>query len=75
MANPKDAKNSQKKGQDNKKKDSKKSIALHNLYNVSGDKIDIKNRFCPKCGPGYFMGKHSDRVVCGKCKYVEYVRK
>ena len=30
-----------------------------------------KNRSCPKCGPGFFMGIHKDRIVCGKCNYTE----
>ncbi len=59
-----------KKGQ--VKKEGKK---LGDLYNISGDKIERKNRNCPKCGPGMFMGKHKDRVVCGKCQYVEYQSK
>ena len=31
----------------------------------------IKEKNCPKCGPGYFLGVHKDRFVCGHCKYVE----
>ncbi|MBU0456995.1 MAG: 30S ribosomal protein S27ae [Nanoarchaeota archaeon] len=54
------------------KKEGKK---LGALYNVSGEKIERKNRFCPKCGPGMFMAKHKDRIVCGKCSYVEYSKK
>ena len=45
------------------------------LYDISGDSIKSKNKFCPKCGPGMFMAKHSDRVVCGKCAYVEFLSK
>ena len=22
---------------------------------------------CPNCGAGFFMAKHADRLVCGKC--------
>ncbi len=58
-----------------KQKVKKEGKKLSNLYNVSGDKVERKNRFCPKCGPGTFLGKHKDRVVCGKCKYVEFVKK
>ncbi len=54
------------------KKDSKKSSAM---YEISGESITSKNRTCPKCGPGMFMGKHQDRVVCGSCGYVEYNQK
>ena len=52
----------------------KKTKPLSALYNASGDKIVRNNRFCPKCGTGTFMGKHKDRLVCGKCKYVEYTK-
>lgn len=62
------AKDDKKKGQVKEKKPSKK---LHELYNVSGDKAERKNRTCPKCGPGMFLGVHKDRLVCGSCKYVE----
>lgn len=49
-----------------------KSRKLHGLYVLAGDKIQRKNKTCPKCGPGYFLGVHSNRIVCGKCAYVEY---
>jgi ubiquitin-small subunit ribosomal protein S27Ae len=52
------------------KKEGKK---LGNLYTISGDKIEKKNRSCPKCGPGMFLGKHKNRIVCGKCQYVEFM--
>jgi ubiquitin-small subunit ribosomal protein S27Ae len=54
------------------KKEGKKLSAL---YNISGDKIEKKNRTCPKCGPGTFLGAHKDRLVCGSCKYVEMLAK
>jgi ubiquitin-small subunit ribosomal protein S27Ae len=54
------------------KKEGKKQSAL---YEISGDTIKRKNMSCPKCGPGVFLGKHKDRVVCGKCQYVEYSKK
>ena len=53
----------------------KKGKSLSALYNISGEKVDRKNRFCPKCGPGHFLGAHSNRLVCGKCHYVEYLKK
>ncbi|MBD3312328.1 30S ribosomal protein S27ae [archaeon] len=39
-------------------------------YKIEGGKVK-KGRFCPRCGPGVFLGNHEDRVVCGKCGYVE----
>jgi ubiquitin-small subunit ribosomal protein S27Ae len=65
-----------KKGADKGKQQVKKEgKRLSALYNISGDSIERKNRNCPKCGPGTFLGKHKDRIVCGKCQYVEYVKK
>lgn len=52
-----------------KKKPGKKLSAL---YTISGEKAVRKNKFCPKCGAGTFLGLHSNRVVCGKCHYVEF---
>ncbi len=49
-----------------------KSRKLSALYNISGSKAERKNKTCPKCGPGMFMGNHQNRWVCGKCSYVEY---
>jgi len=56
---------------DRKPKEKKPGKKLGNLYTISGDQIERKNKNCPKCGKGVFMGKHKDRVVCGNCKYVE----
>jgi small subunit ribosomal protein S27Ae len=42
------------------------------LYEVSGDSLKRKSRFCPKCGPGIFMAGHKDgRHACGKCGFME----
>jgi small subunit ribosomal protein S27Ae len=53
------------------KKQSKKEKKIHTLYTIKGDTVERKRRFCPKCGPGFFMAQHKDRVVCGKCGYME----
>ena len=55
-----------------KGKAKKAGFKLSALYTVSGEKIQRNNKFCPKCGPGTFLGAHQDRVVCGKCAYVEF---
>ena len=41
-------------------------------YGVDGDKVTRAREFCPKCGPGVFLGEHKDRVSCGKCGYTEF---
>ena len=48
-----------------------KGVSRGKLYTKEGDKMKAKNRHCPKCGPGFFMGAHSNRAVCGKCGYTE----
>ncbi len=57
------------------KKTKKAGRKLSALYTLGGEKAQRKNRFCPKCGPGMFMAIHKDRVVCGKCKYTEFVKR
>jgi len=52
-----------------------KSLQVYKSYQVSGDKLQRKNRNCPKCGPGVFLAEHKDRVSCGKCHYMEMKRK
>ena len=42
---------------------------------VSGDTIDRLYTACPECGPGFFMGKHKNRSVCGNCGYTEFNQK
>jgi len=62
------------KKNDKGKKEKKEKVTrkLHSLYQVAGDKVERKNRTCPKCGPGMFLGKHQNRLVCGSCSYVEF---
>jgi small subunit ribosomal protein S27Ae len=42
------------------------------LYEVSGETLLRKNRFCPRCGEGVFMAEHSNRFSCGSCGYTEW---
>jgi len=49
----------------------KKSYSVHGMYKVSGDALTRNNKSCPKCGPGFYMAKHKNRVSCGKCNYSE----
>ncbi|KHO45210.1 MAG: small subunit ribosomal protein S27Ae [archaeon GW2011_AR3] len=45
---------------------------IHSLYTVSGNKLERKNKYCPKCGQGFFLAKHKDRQTCGNCHYTEF---
>ena len=48
---------------------------IHTYYKISGGTINRLRKFCPVCGPGVFMAKHSDRYSCGKCGYTEWIKK
>jgi ubiquitin-small subunit ribosomal protein S27Ae len=66
------AKGAKKDSKGKQAKPKKEGAKLSALYEISGESITRKNRTCPKCGPGMFLGKHKTREVCGKCGYVEY---
>tara|TARA_Y100000310_G_scaffold344950_1_gene460721 strand:+ start:5008 stop:5226 length:219 start_codon:yes stop_codon:yes gene_type:complete len=40
-------------------------------YKIEGDKI-IRERSCPRCGPGVFLSKGQGRFYCGKCHFTEF---
>ena len=51
---------------------SRKHSERWNHYDASSGNLTRKKKFCPKCGPGYFMAEHKNRITCGKCSYVEF---
>jgi small subunit ribosomal protein S27Ae len=51
-------------------KGKKKGYAVSKVYDLSSG-IKRKNKFCPKCGEGFFLAQHSNRLTCGKCRYSE----
>jgi len=44
-------------------------------YKIEGDKIVSKDKSCPRCGPGVFLMKASNRLYCGRCHYTEFLGK
>lgn len=58
--------------QEAKKKERRVELKASDYYSVEGGKLLRRNRFCPKCGVGFFMAKHKDRHVCGRCGFVIY---
>ena len=44
------------------------------LYDINGDKLERKRKFCPKC-EGAFLAEHKDRLHCGRCGYTEFLKK
>jgi len=56
------------------KEQAKKQLkGIWNIYEKKGEKLERKNKSCPKCGSGVFMAKHSNRWYCGTCKYAEFI--
>lgn len=55
------------------KESSKKKLkGRWNLFQKAGDKLERKNKYCPKCGSGTFMAKHGNRATCGQCHMTEF---
>jgi len=58
-----------------KPKAPKRRIQVHKLYKVDGDALTRLRKECPRCGKGYFMAQHGDRLTCGHCGYTTYAQK
>ncbi len=58
-----------------KKQKKKQESERWKHYDTSSSELKRKRKFCPKCGPGYFLAEHSNRNTCGKCGYVEFKTK
>jgi len=43
-------------------------------YKIEGGRL-VKGKSCPKCGAGYFLANHKDRLFCGHCHYLEVKQK
>ncbi|MBI3050980.1 30S ribosomal protein S27ae [Candidatus Woesearchaeota archaeon] len=51
----------------------KKSSGAMQVWKLYDSKAGLKrkNKTCPKCGQGVFLGEHNNRVSCGRCGYAE----
>ncbi|MEM2096462.1 MAG: 30S ribosomal protein S27ae [Candidatus Caldarchaeum sp.] len=45
---------------------------LWNRYVVKEDGLKKSLSSCPRCGPGFFMADHGNRLTCGKCGYTKF---
>lgn len=48
-----------------------KVMAITKLYSVTGGSAKRNKKTCPKCGEGYFLAEHKNRLTCGNCHYME----
>ena len=53
--------------------DSPNTSAKWSKYSIEDGKLTRKGVVCTKCGPGVFMGVHSDRMTCGRCGHSEKI--
>ncbi len=58
-----------------KPKAPKRRIQAGKLFKVEGDKLSRLRKECPRCGRGYFMAQHANRLTCGNCGYTTYTEK
>lgn len=54
------------------KKAGKRTSQKYKAYEISGNALKRKNRFCPKCGTGVFLAEHKNRSTCGTCGFTEF---
>src|SRR5579864_3194072 len=51
------------------------NVQVWKLYKVSGETAERLKKECPRCGKGYFMAEHKDRLSCGNCGYTTFKSK
>lgn len=51
------------------------NTSVWKYYKIEGETVKRLKRECPRCGKGFFMGEHKDRVTCGRCCYTEFKHK
>jgi ubiquitin-small subunit ribosomal protein S27Ae len=51
------------------------NVQVWKLYKVSGETAERLKKECPRCGRGYFMAEHKDRLSCGNCGYTTFKSK
>ena len=56
-----------------KTKKNKPTSKKYTKYKIEGDNI-VREKSCPRCGPGIFLMKTNNRTYCGKCHYTEFIK-
>jgi len=57
---------------DKKEKGKKNTSERWKKYIIKGETIERTAKFCPRCGAGIILGKHKNRLYCGKCHYTSF---
>jgi small subunit ribosomal protein S27Ae len=58
-----------------KEKKPKANVQVWKLYKVEETTLTRLKKECPRCGRGYFMAEHKDRMSCGNCGYTTFKTK
>lgn len=54
-----------------KKKKNKPTSKKSSKYKIENGKI-VREKSCPRCGPGIFLSQGQGRLYCGKCHFTEF---
>ncbi|MBI2184873.1 MAG: 30S ribosomal protein S27ae [Thaumarchaeota archaeon] len=65
----------QKQPQQPQQKKKKVSPQVWKFYKVSGAELTRLKKECPRCGKGFFLAEHRDRLTCGNCGYSSFKSK
>ncbi|MBI4257686.1 MAG: 30S ribosomal protein S27ae [Thaumarchaeota archaeon] len=61
----------QKQPQQQQKK-KKASPQVWKFYKSEGSDLKRLRKECPRCGKGFFLAEHKDRLTCGHCGYTSF---
>jgi small subunit ribosomal protein S27Ae len=48
------------------------NVQVWKLYKVGDGTVERLKKECQRCGKGYFMAEHKDRLSCGNCGYTTF---
>lgn len=65
-------KKTNKKGKKQGKGRKHETAKVWKKYEIKGDSVSRKNKFCPRCGEGVWLSKQENRLYCGKCGYTSF---
>ena len=57
-----------------KKHKNKPTSKKYTKYKIQDGKL-IREKSCPRCGPGIFLSQGQGRLYCGKCHLTEFIKK
>lgn len=58
-----------------KEKKPKANVQVWKLYKADSETLTRLRKECPRCGKGYFMAEHKDRLSCGHCGFTNFKNK